>query len=175
MKTIWIVGYTNAWKSTLTNVLTKKWVLEEDKLFATLWTSVWKMFVPATYEEETWKYIPPKEILVNDTIWFIRELPPKLVDAFKSTLEDSIESDLLLHVIDASDPKFNLKIKVVDEILESIWANQKRINVFNKIDWLSDERISQIKEEYSDFDPIFISAWKNIGIEELKEKIVKSL
>jgi GTP-binding protein HflX len=190
MKTIGIVGYTNAWKSTLTNVLTKKWVLEEDKLFATLWTSVWKMFVPATYEEDTGKYIPPKEVLVNDTIWFIRELPPKLVDAFKSTLEDSIESDLLLHVIDASDPKLEIKIGVVDEILENIWANQKRINVFNKIDgleWIKfidnikgeekiySDKIEYLKDIYSDMNPIFISAWDKVWIDELKEKIIDEL
>ncbi len=190
MKTIGIVGYTNAWKSTLTNVLTKKWVLEEDKLFATLWTSVWKMFVPATYEEDTGKYIPPKEVLVNDTIWFIRELPPKLVDAFKSTLEDSIESDLLLHVIDASDSKLEIKIGVVDEILENIWANQKRINVFNKIDgleWIKfienikgeekiySDKIEYLKDIYSDMNPIFISAWDKVWIDELKEKIIDEL
>lgn len=190
MKTIWIVGYTNAWKSTLTNVLTKKWVLEEDKLFATLWTSVWKMFIPATYEEKTGKYIPPKEVLVNDTIWFIRELPPKLIDAFKSTLEDSIESDLLLHVIDASDHKLDIKIRVVEEILESIWAKQKRINVFNKIDWLEwiefkieidgeekiySDKIEYIKEKYSNMNPIFVSAWKKIGIDELKQRVISEL
>lgn len=175
MKTIWIVWYTNAWKSTLTNVLTKKWVLQEDKLFATLWTSVWKMFVPATYDEETWKYIPPKEVLVNDTIWFIRELPPKLIDAFSSTLEDSIESDLLLHVIDASDPKLDIKINVVEEILEKIWANQKRLYIFNKIDWLSNEKISELKETYSDLDPIFVSAWDLIGIDDLKNKVIIEL
>jgi len=78
------------------------------------------MFIPATYEEETYKYIPAKEILINDTIGFIRELPPKLVEAFKSTLEDSIESDLLLHIVDCSDPKVSIKLNVVDEILENI-------------------------------------------------------
>ena len=190
IKTVGVVGYTNAWKSTLTNTLTKKWVLEEDKLFATLWTSVWKMFIPASYDEKTFKYIPPKEVLINDTIWFIRELPPKLVDAFKSTLEDSIESDLLLHVIDASDLKFDLKIKVVNEILDSIWAKQKRLNIFNKIDWLEwvefkieidweekiySDKIEYIKEVYSDLNPIFISAWKKIWIEKLKEEIVNNL
>ena len=190
LKTIWIVWYTNAWKSTLTNALTKKWVLEEDKLFATLWTSVWKMFVPATYDEVTWAYIKPKEILVNDTIWFIRELPPKLIDAFKSTLEDSIESDLLLHVIDASDPKLNIKIEVVEEILESIWANQKRIYVFNKIDWLEESefeiedkwelkkyknKIEYLKEQYAELNPIFISAFEKTGLEKLKELIVNTL
>ena len=198
MQTVWIVGYTNAWKSTLTNILTKKWVLAEDKLFATLGTSVWKMFIPATYEEETYKYIPAKEILINDTIGFIRELPPKLVEAFKSTLEDSIESDLLLHVVDCSDPKVSIKLNVVDEILENIWADQKKIYVFNKIDWLEKEeyieetneyiddkkvfsekkyknKIEFLKQKYSKFNNIFISAKDNIGIEELKNLIVKNL
>jgi GTP-binding protein HflX len=78
------------------------------------------MFIEADYNVETGEYIPPREILINDTIGFIRELPPKLIDAFKSTLEDSIESDILLHVIDAADYKFHLKIDVVEDILESI-------------------------------------------------------
>jgi len=190
INTVWVVWYTNAWKSTLTNSLTKKWVLAEDKLFATLWTSVWKMFVPASYDEITGIYIKPKEVLVNDTIWFIRELPPKLVDAFKSTLEDSIESDLLLHVIDASDPKLEIKIWVVEEILENIWANQKRLNIFNKIDGLDEweykievdgeekiysSKLEYIKEKFSYLNPIFISAYKKIGIDELKTKIIENL
>jgi len=78
------------------------------------------MFVEASYDEKTNCYIPPKEILISDTIGFIRELPPKLVDAFSSTLEDSIESELLLHVVDAADPKVEEKIEVVEEILEKI-------------------------------------------------------
>ena len=173
MLTVWVVGYTNAGKSTLTNYYTKKWVLAEDKLFATLWTSVGKMFVEATYDEKTNIYIPPKEILVNDTIWFIRELPPKLVDAFKSTLEDSVESNLLLHIIDASDPKLEEKIKVVEEILEKIWANQKRLNVFNKIDVLNN--VEELKEKFSHLDPIFISVNKNVWMQELKEIIIKEI
>ena len=190
INTVWVVWYTNAWKSTLTNSLTKKWVLAEDKLFATLWTSVWKMFVPASYDEKTGVYIKPKEVLVNDTIWFIRELPPKLVDAFKSTLEDSIESDLLLHVIDASDPKLEIKIWVVEEILENIWANQKRLNIFNKIDGLDEweykievdgeekiysSKLEYIKEKFSYLNPIFISAYKKVGLEDLKAKIIENL
>lgn len=172
--TVGVVGYTNAGKSTLTNYYTKKWVLAEDKLFATLWTSVGKMFVEATYDEKTNIYIPPKEILINDTIWFIRELPPKLVDAFKSTLEDSVESNLLLHIIDASDPKLEEKIKVVEEILEKIWANQKRINVFNKID-SRDVSLKHLQEKFADLDPIFISVNENIGMQELKEIIIKEI
>lgn len=190
IKTVWVVGYTNAWKSTLTNSLTKKWVLAEDKLFATLWTSVWKMFVEASYDEKTYKYIAPKEILINDTIWFIRELPPQLIEAFKSTLEDSIESDILLHVIDCSDPKLENKIKVVEEILESIKANQKRIYVFNKIDFLGEEefiveekwenityknKLEYLKEKYSNLNPIFISASNKENLDELKTQIIKQL
>ncbi len=173
IQTVWVVGYTNAWKSTLTNSLTKKWVLAEDKLFATLGTSVWKMFIEASYDEQTWIYIKPKEVLINDTIWFIRELPPNLIDAFKSTLEDSIESDLLLHVVDASDPKIDIKIKVVDDILENIWANQKKLYVFNKIDEAED--IDSLKEKFAELNPIFVSAYKKVGLDELKGKIVGEL
>lgn len=188
--TVWVVWYTNAWKSTLTNSLTKKWVLAEDKLFATLWTSVWKMYIEASYDEKTLKYIPSKEILINDTIWFIRELPPQLIDAFKSTLEDSIESDILLHVIDCSDPKLEIKIKVVEEILENIWANQKRIYVFNKKDSLPDwefvlekgeeklvykNKKEYLNEKYSHLNPIFISASNKENLEDLRDKILESL
>jgi GTP-binding protein HflX len=192
MTTIWIVGYTNAGKSTLTNALTKKWVLVEDKLFATLGTSVGKMFIPASYDQVTGAYIAPKEVLINDTIGFIRELPPKLIDAFKSTLEDSIESDLLLHVIDASDPKFELKVDVVEEILESIWAKQRSIYVINKMDEVSDgefikiykgkkedevytSKKAYIEEKYWDKELIFISATEKYNIDELKELIISSL
>lgn len=190
MDTIGVVWYTNAWKSTLTNALTKKWVLAEDKLFATLGTSVWKMFVPAKYNEQTGAYIPPKEVLINDTIGFIRELPPKLIDAFKSTLEDSIESDLLLHVIDASDEKFHLKIDVVEEILSNIWAKQPQIYVFNKIDnleqweftigkWENEKTYSSKKqyllEKYWDKTIIFISAAQQKNIDTLKELIISIL
>ena len=168
LKTIWIVWYTNAWKSTLTNILTKKWVLAEDKLFATLWTSVWKMWI----QTDDWRWI---EILVNDTIWFIRDLPPWLIDAFSSTLEDSIESDLLLHVIDADDPKIEEKIWVVDYILFQIWANQKKIYVFNKIDYLSEEKINELKMKFEEYNPIFISAFNKIGLEKLKQRIIIEL
>lgn len=186
LNTIWVVGYTNAWKSTLTNSLTKKWVLAEDKLFATLWTSVWKMWIPWNKSNNfRWK-----EYLVNDTIWFIRDLPPELIDAFTSTLEDSIEADLLLHTIDASDPKIKEKIKVVDDILENIWATQKKIYVFNKIDEVKEKFFTKIlenwetekvdyleylKSEFKQYNPVFISAFAKINLEELKQKIVENL
>ncbi|MDD2871547.1 MAG: GTPase HflX [Candidatus Gracilibacteria bacterium] len=190
LNTVGVVGYTNAGKSTLTNSLTKKGVLAEDKLFATLGTSVGKMFIEASYEETTGKYIAPREILINDTIGFIRELPPKLIDAFKSTLEDSIEADLLLHVVDASDPKVEVKIKVVDDILSSIGANQKKIYVFNKIDGLENgefeieiqgelkkykNKLEYLKEKFDYLNPIYISAYKKIGLDELKTQIINNI
>ena len=112
LPTVGIVGYTNAWKSSLLNSLTNKWVLAEDKLFATLWTHVGKLFLFTNLEMGQ-----GKELLLNDTIWFIRDLPPQLIEAFSSTLEDSIESDMLLHVIDVSDPERRRKIEIVHTIL----------------------------------------------------------
>ncbi len=190
MNTVWVVWYTNAGKSTLTNALTNKGVLAEDKLFATLGTSVGKMFIPAEYNQETWAYIPPRELLINDTIGFIRELPPKLVDAFKSTLEDSIESDILLHVVDAADEKMHLKIAVVEEILENIWANQPVIYVFNKIDeiweweYIIDDDSGKatysskrdfIDKNFSDKKKIYISALEKQNIDELKKLIQETI
>jgi GTP-binding protein HflX len=90
-------------------------------------------------------------------------------------LEDSIESDLLLHVIDASDPYLEERISVVHEILEKIWANQPKILLFNKIDLLNEEQIQTLKEKYSDEDTCFISVKDNIGLEELKQLLVDKL
>lgn len=168
LKTVWIVWYTNAWKSTLLNSLTKKWVLAEDKLFATLWTDVWKMYIQTeNYRGES--------VLLNDTIWFIRDLPPELIEAFSSTLEDSIESDLLLEVVDASDPKFQEKIKTVDEILNIIGADQPRIYVFNKVDNLTSEEMYLLSKEYEEYSPIFVSALKKEGFDSLKAKILDKI
>ena len=178
--TVGIVGYTNAWKSSLLNSLTHKWVLAEDKLFATLWTSVSKLHI--NYDEisedikknlNLWEYVWV-DLLLNDTIWFIRELPPKLIEAFSSTLEDSIESKILLHVIDASDPKVHEKVWVVDDILSSIWANQEKIYVFNKIDLLEPSELEKLKTDFLDLNPIFISSHKKINFQELKDVILKS-
>lgn len=80
-----------------------------------------------------------KEILLNDTIGFMRDLPPQLFQAFASTLEDSIHSDILLHVIDCADPERSKKIQIVEDILQHIQANQKIIYVFNKVDRISKE------------------------------------
>lgn len=154
LPTVGIVGYTNAGKSRLMHALTSKDILVENKLFATLGTAVGKMYIPP--EDETQPV--GTEILVNDTIGFIRDLPPELIDAFSSTLEDSIHSDLLLHVVDASDEYIDEKIAVVDEILEKIGAKQSKLYVFNKIDLISEEKQASLREKFADLAPLFISA-----------------
>lgn len=185
---VWIVGYTNAGKSSLLNALTKKGVLAEDKLFATLGTNVWKMWLenPITsfnkggessenFDWENYNYSWGKEILFSDTIWFIRDLPPKLVDAFASTLEDSIESKLLLHVIDASDPFVQERIDTVDQVLEDIGATQPKLMVFNKTDKISEEEFLLLQKKYAEFNPVWISVYEEKWFEELKERIGKML
>jgi GTP-binding protein HflX len=202
--TVGIVGYTNAGKSTLLNILTNKGVLSEDKLFATLGTSVGKMWIApkstpngphpnplprgegtnsdlqshllplgeelwwGQFGEKNYKYHPWTEVLLSDTIGFIRDLPPELVDAFASTLEDSIESDILFHVVDASDPKIDEKIQVVDEILDRIWAEQKRIYIFNKIDQISGHDLIEIKKRYFEKEALYISTYSGEGIDNVK-------
>ena len=118
-----LVGYTNVGKSTLMNVISKSDVFAENKLFATLDTTVRKVVV---------KNLP---FLMSDTVGFIRKLPTQLVDSFKSTLDEVRESDLLLHVVDISHPSFEEHISSVNKILEEIQALDKpTLMVFNKID-----------------------------------------
>ena len=123
-----LVGYTNVGKSTLMNVISKSDVFAENKLFATLDTTVRKVVV---------KNLP---FLMSDTVGFIRKLPTQLVDSFKSTLDEVRESDLLLHVVDISHPSFEEHIESVNKILEEIHALDKpTLMVFNKIDAYSPE------------------------------------
>ncbi len=169
--TVGIVGYTNAGKSHLMHVLTSKDILIEDKLFATLGTAVGKMYIAPTDETQG----RGTEILINDTIGFIRDLPPDLIEAFSSTLEDSVHADLLLHVIDAGDEYVDEKIEVVDTILKKIGATQQKLYVFNKIDTISPEKLASLHEKFADLNPIFISAKKASWIDILKENIQKKL
>lgn len=169
LNTIGIVGYTNAGKSSLMRSLTSKQVLVENKLFATLGTNVWKMFVPSS-DLGLWI-----EVLVNDTIGFIRDLPPQLIKAFTSTLEDSIESQLLLHVVDSHDAQYRDKIAIVDHILDQIGAKQKRLLVFNKIDLADPNHLKDLQELYSSQHPVFVSASNKIWLDELKQRIVSEL
>lgn len=170
MPTVGIVWYTNAGKSSLLNSLTDKGVLAENKLFATLWTHVGKLFLMKDPVMGT-----GKQILLNDTIWFIRDLPPKLIKAFSSTLEDSIESDLLLHVVDASDPFIEDRMSVVHNILDDIWAKQERIMVYNKIDKIDAERLQILKDRYGTDNCVWISTYTKEGLDDVKKILAAKL
>ena len=140
LKTMAIVGYTNAGKSSLLNALTKKGAYVADQLFATLDTRVGNLYLPELR----------KEVLVSDTIGFIQDLPPELIEAFKSTLLEAIESDFLLHVIDITDEQIEMKIEVVEEILRQLGVGDKpKIYVFNKMDLVREE--PELEED--EFDP----------------------
>ena len=154
-----LVGYTNVGKSTLMNLITKSDVFAENKLFATLDTTVRKMVI---------RNLP---FLVTDTVGFIRKLPTQLIESFKSTLNEITESDLLLHIVDISHPNYEEHIDSVNEILGQIDSSDKPlILVYNKIDSLDDHSFIELnksdKKEY-------ISAKKKININQLKEKIFK--
>lgn len=157
-QTVAIVGYTNAGKSSLINALTKKGAYVANQLFATLDTRVGKLYLPELQ----------KEILVSDTIGFIQDLPPALIQAFKSTLAETIEADLLLHVIDINDPQLHKKIHVVEEILTQLGMGDKpEIYVFNKID-LIDYRTLIEKRDDSNILPESQRVIKaGIGVAEL--------
>ncbi|MFO7722173.1 MAG: GTPase HflX, partial [Bacteroidales bacterium] len=144
-----LVGYTNVGKSTLMNALAKADVFAEDKLFATLDTTVRKMVIDN---------LP---FLLADTVGFIRKLPHSLVESFKSTLDETREADILLHVIDISHPEFEEQITIVNQTLQEINAADKQmIYLFNKIDAYSWE-----EQEPDDLTPPTAS---NISLDELK-------
>ena len=154
-----LVGYTNAGKSTLLNTLVdlslsdeSKKVYEEDMLFATLETSIRKI-----------KIKDGKEFLLSDTVGFIRDLPHMLIKAFRSTLDEVKNSDLLLHVIDFSDEDYEENIRVTNSTLKEIRPdNIPVIYVFNKCDKVNDTKLP-----YVDGNKVYISAKNNIGINEL--------
>lgn len=113
------------------------------------------------------------KLLVNDTIWFIRDLPPDLIDAFKSTLEDSVTADLLLHVVDITDPLVEDKIAVVNEILDAIWAEQPRRLIANKVDLLSEEALLEVQHARSEEVDSRISTYSGYGLDKLKSLLIE--
>jgi GTP-binding protein HflX len=154
-----IVGYTNAGKSTLLKVLTDSDVYVADKLFATL--------EPVT---RRLKLKSGRVVLVSDTVGFIRKLPHTIVSAFKATLEEIKYSDVLIHLVDASDPYLEEKMKASERVLEEIGADKiPRILVFNKIDLCPRERIETLKWKYP--EALFISAEKRIGLDQLLDRL----
>jgi len=144
-----LVGYTNVGKSTIMNLLSKSEVFAENKLFATLDTTVRKVVI---------ENLP---FLLSDTVGFIRKLPHGLVESFKSTLDEVRESDILVHVVDISHPEFEDQIATVNQTLSEIGAADKKvIMVFNKVD-----AYSWVEKEEDDLTP---SGRENISLSELK-------
>jgi GTPase len=175
-----LVGYTNAGKSTLMNVLSKSKVFAENKLFATLDTTTRKV----VYENTPF--------LLSDTVGFIRKLPHHLVESFKSTLDEVREADILLHVVDLSHAKYEEQIGVVNTTLHEIKAFDKpSLLIFNKIDeyekntfdaWLNDnvkkEMMNELKEKWKEKmhnDCVFISATQKNNIDELRKILLKKI
>jgi len=169
LASISIVGYTNAGKTSLFNLLTKKNKIVENALFVTLDSVSGRLYLPA-------KKI---EVTVSDTIGFIKDLPSSLIDSFKSTLMESIYADILLHVIDISDSKIFEKIEIVEQILSEIQVQSKKIiYVFNKIDTYEGDGkkiLAEINNKYSQFSPQFISVTTDYGIKKLITEIEKNL
>jgi GTP-binding protein HflX len=161
-----LVGYTNVGKSTLMNVLSKSEVFAENKLFATLDTTVRKIVV---------HNIP---FLLTDTVGFIRKLPTQLIESFKSTLNEVTESDLLIHIVDISHPNFEEHMETVNQILTEIKASDKHsIIIFNKIDMLQnnpDFDLAELEKTWltkTTVPTIFISAVNKYNIDKLKDML----
>ena len=154
-----LVGYTNVGKSTLMNLISKSDVFAEDKLFATLDTTVRKIVI---------ENLP---FLMTDTVGFIRKLPTQLIESFKSTLNEITESDLVLHIVDISHPNYEDHIESVNVILDQIKCSEKpSLMVFNKIDKISYEELESLKFSLNG-NREYISAFKKINIDSLKKKI----
>lgn len=150
-----LVGYTNAGKSTILNKLTGAGVLAEDKLFATLDSTTRKLALPGR-----------RDVVISDTVGFIKDLPHELVAAFRSTLDGVKDADLLLKVIDVSDEKWRERIDAVEEVLNEIGAGSKpTLTVFNQTDKADPDQIARLKEEYP--DAVFVSAVTGAGINDL--------
>jgi GTP-binding protein HflX len=160
-----LVGYTNAGKTALFNVLTGRNKISEDVLFATLSSTVGRL--KGVGHENN--------LLISDTIGFIQNLPPSLIQTFKSTLLDVIHADLILHVVDISDELRDRKIDVVQEIVHEIGAGKiPQILVFTKADLLPEERWNEfevVKQKYSAFQTLFISSTEDINIKKLTDTV----
>jgi GTP-binding protein HflX len=159
-----LVGYTNAGKSTLLNALTDAGVLATDKLFATLDPTTRRLVLPGG-----------KELLMTDTVGFIQKLPTELVAAFRATLEEIVEADLLLHVVDITHRNVREHTRAVGEVLEEIGASHKPLLVaLNKVDLLGNpEQARQVADQYT--NAVAVSALRGQGIADLLTAIERML
>lgn len=164
--TISIIGYTNSGKTTLFNLMSKKNNLTKDVLFATLDSSVGEFYLPKV----------GRKVFITDTIGFIQNLPAETINAFKSTLMETLNADLLLHVIDISDHLMLDKIAVVEEVLSSLGIDtKKQLYVFNKIDRPNIVNKSELAQRFAPFNPQFISAKSGEDYPQLVDAIQKEL
>ena len=159
-----MVGYTNAGKSTLFNAITGASTLSEDKLFATLDPTTRRLKLPTN-----------QNVLLSDTVGFIRKLPHDLIDAFKATLEEVIEADLLLHIVDVSSPYAEEQIEAVNLVLKDLGVEEKRtLMIFNKVDRISSSGLSKrFTDQYS--NSIAVSAKTGEGFDELMAELGEQL
>ncbi|MBU4320245.1 MAG: GTPase HflX, partial [Nitrospinae bacterium] len=157
-----IIGYTNAGKSTLLNSLTRSGVFVEGKMFATLDTASRRLRFPKE-----------RDVIITDTVGFIRDLPKDLMTAFKSTLEELQDADLLLHLVDISNPRFEQHMESVENILRELnLTDKKRIIVFNKTDKVAEDEIKNIALRYN---AIYISALRQSTFNPLLDVIEKNI
>ncbi len=165
LKTISLVGYTNAGKTSLFNALTKKNKPVKNALFATLDSSVGEIFIKSC----------GIKVLITDTIGFIRNLPPHLIEAFSSTLMESITADLILHVVDSTDPHMESKIDVVEEIFDQLGIEESKVLiVFTKGDKCRKHRDAIMRASIP-YKSVFVSAVTGEGLVYLKEHILPDL
>ena len=162
MTRVSLVGYTNAGKSTLMNALTNSCVFAENQLFATLDSTVRR------------HQLKSQEILLSDTVGFIRKLPHHLVQSFKSTLDEVREADLLIHLVDGSSKMVHEYIEVVQQTLKELKSNKKQtLLVFNKVDRIDDEQHEMLRAEYP--SALHISSVRGIGLSQLEEAIEQKI
>ena len=156
-----LIGYTNAGKSHLLNRLTQSQVFVKDQLFATLDPTTRQVYLEGV-----------KNAVVTDTVGFIRKLPTHLIEAFKATLEETSEADVLLHVIDLNSPQMEKQMEVVENLMKEFkWDTKPMIYVFNKIDIAPFEKQLSVKK----FPRVFISALEGRGIDKLKEMMISEI
>jgi len=166
ISTISIIGYTNSGKTTLFNLMSKKHNLTKDAVFATLDSSVGEFYLPKV----------GRKVFITDTIGFIQNLPAETINTFKSTLMETLNADLLLHVIDISDHLMLDKIAVVEEVLSSLGIDtKKQLYVFNKIDRQNIVNKNELAQRFAPFNPQFISAKNEENYPQLVDAIQKEL